>query len=162
MKHVTDAITAYHCGELDPERKAAVEKHLAECPECRQEAHRVEALWARLDPIGSIAEDEGTVWPAVRARTLGERSGLADWFFGAGRLSRTVVAAGWVAVGLLASFLLPVGPNGDAAAESDLTETAWLFESTWLTEGGWSTEDGAAGLDDILLGTDLGDEGNGP
>jgi anti-sigma factor RsiW len=162
MKHVRDAITAYHCGELGPERKAAVARHLASCPDCRMEADRVGALWTRLDTIGSAAKDEATVWPAVRARTLGRRSGAEDWFFGAGRLSRTCWAAGWVAVGLLASVLLPAGPNREAAAASDRTEAAWLFESSWLTDSSWSSEDDAVDLDDILLGADLGDEGNGP
>ena len=51
--------------------------------------------------------------------------------------------------------LLPAGPDPELVADSLLTDATWLSESTWL--GG----DGAAGLDDILLGADLLDEGNG-
>lgn len=167
MKHVANMIQAYISGELDRDRNAAVEEHLNECPACRAEADRAREMWEMLGSAGRPSPATGSVWPAVQARTFGRETSEREWFFGAGRLTRTGLATAAVAAGLMLGILLPVGADQEEGADSSLMDSSWLVESSWLSESTWLSEsswlggEGAAGLDDILLGADLLDEGNG-
>ena len=161
MKHVVNRIQAYISGELDRDRNAAVEEHLNECPACRAEAERAREMWEMLGSAGVSSPATDGVWPAVRARTFGPETHEREWFFGAGRLARTGLATAAVAAGLVLGILLPIEAGQEADADSRLTDSSWLVESTWLSESSWLGGGGAAGLDDILLGADLLDEGNG-
>ncbi len=67
MKHVGELIQAYVAGELDPEEKAAVEKHLAECAECRAEADRSGKLWEMLAAADTRPPVTASVWPSTRS-----------------------------------------------------------------------------------------------
>jgi anti-sigma factor RsiW len=161
MKHVTNRIQAYVSGELDHDLKTAVEEHLNECPTCRAEADQAREVWEMLGSAGRPSPATGSVWPAVHARTFGRETSEREWFFGAGRLTRTGLATAAVAAGLVLGVLLPVGADQEAGADSRLADSSWLVESTWLSDSSWLGGDGAARLDDILLGADLIDEGNG-
>ncbi len=161
MKHVTNRIQAYISGELAGDRKAAVEKHLDECPACRNEVDRAHKTWEMLGTMESLRSENGSVWPAVQARTFGRETSDREWFFGAGNLTRTGLATAAVAAGLMLGVLWPVGSDHNEAAESGLTDVSWLVESSWLSDSSWLGGDAIAGLDDILLGADLPDEGNG-
>lgn len=161
MKHVVNRIQAYISGELDSGRNAAVEEHLNECPACRAEAERAREMWEMLGSAGAPSPATGSVWTAVRARTFGPETYEREWFFGAGRLARTGLATAAVAAGLVLGVLLPIGADREAGADSRLTDSSWFVESTWLSESSWLGGGASAGLDDILLGADLLDEGNG-
>ena len=161
MKHVTNMIQDFISGELDSSRTAAVEKHLNECPSCRKEVDSARGMWEMLGALDTSASDTGSVWPAVQARTFGRGNTERDWFFGAGNLTRTGLATAAVAAGLMLGVLLPAGSDHQEGGDSGMTDTSWLVESTWLSESSWLGGDGSIGLDDILLGADLLDEGNG-
>ncbi len=46
--HVLDWLTAYHDGELTPNRQRQVEEHLQDCPTCRAELEAIEGLSSLL------------------------------------------------------------------------------------------------------------------
>lgn len=161
MKHVANRIQAYISGELAGDQKAAVEKHLDECPACKDEVDRARETWEMLGTMESPRSENGSVWPAVQARTFGRETSDRDWFFGAGNLTRTGLATAAVAAGLMLGVLLPVGSDHNEDVDSGLTDESWLVESSWLSDSSWLGGDATAGLDDILLGADLLDEGNG-
>ena len=160
MKHVRDSIQAYVSGELDRERTAAVETHLADCDECRREAEQGRALWEMLGSVETEQPGGGSIWPAVRARTLEKNDAIRDWFFGGGLWARTGLATAAVAAGLLVGILVPMGGSPDAVAAGD-DSTAWLVESSWISGSSWLAGEGSRGLDDILLGADAGEKENG-
>jgi len=161
MKHVRELIRALVAGELDPDRTDAVQEHLAECAECRAEADRSRNLWnllgaAEVSPAGS-----GSVWPAVRARTLGSPDETRAWFYGKGPLIRTGLATAAVAAGLMVGVLAPAGSAEETAVGGASAEASWLLESSWLSGSSWLADVGTVGLDEILLGADPADGGNG-
>ncbi|MCK9997010.1 MAG: zf-HC2 domain-containing protein [Candidatus Krumholzibacteria bacterium] len=161
MKHVTNRIQAYISGELDSDRMAAFEEHLNECPSCRKEADRAREIWEMLEAAETPSPATGSVWSAVQARTFGRGTSEREWFFGAGNMTRAGLATAAVAAGLMLGVLLPAGSGYRQEADSGLTDSSWLVESSWLSESSWLGGDGSTGLDDILLGADLLDEGNG-
>ena len=54
--HVLDWLTAYHDGELTPNRQRQVEQHLQDCPTCRAELEAIEGLSSLLkaDPASHL------------------------------------------------------------------------------------------------------------
>lgn len=161
MKHITNMIPAYVSGELDDKRRALVDQHLKECAACRGEVEAIGATWDFLGTGEMTTPKTNSVWPAVQARTTGTKSVGMDWFYGSGRLARTGLATVAVAAGLFLGILLPAGSGFDADADTTVTDSSWLVDSSWLTESTWLGGSDAAGIDDILLGADLLDEGNG-
>jgi predicted anti-sigma-YlaC factor YlaD len=161
MNHVREWIQAFVAGELDQEKKSAVEKHLAECAECRAEADRSVDLWEVLASADTRLPLTASVWPSVQARTLGQLSGSRAWFFGKGPWMRAGLATAAVAAGLAVGVLVPAGSSEQARIDGEVSEASWLLDSSWLSGSSWLADFSAVGLDDILLGADLADEGNG-
>lgn len=161
MKHVGKFIQAYVAGELDPDRKAAVQEHLAGCTECRAEADRTRDLWDLLGAAEKRPLQTASVWPAVQARTLGRTDRSRAWFFGNGPWMRTGLATAAVAAGLMVGVLAPAGSSDQTQIDSAVNEASWLLDSSWLSGSSWLAGDGTAGLDEILLGADLAETGNG-
>ena len=79
MKHPNeDELIAYHGGEVL--RRDAIAKHLTDCPECRTELERIDAILAALSsmPILDPGDDYGQrVWQQIAPR-LPERR--APWW----------------------------------------------------------------------------------
>jgi len=161
MKHVGDLIQAFLSGELDGGRAVEVEKHLDGCSRCRHEVQQARDLWEMLGSTEAVLPVKGSIWPAVQARTLGRDPERREWFFGTGPRMRTGLATVALAAGLVVGVLLPVGSDQSAAADDALAGSAWLVESSWLSGSSWLVTEQGTGLDDILLGTDQSDEGNG-
>jgi anti-sigma-K factor RskA len=106
-EHVHEDVGAYLLGALDESERAAFERHLAGCPECRDEVERLrpaaEALPRSVEPLVAprglkaavmqAVEDEGDAAPAARRR----RRSFAS------RLPRLSPAAAW---GMAAVLLL--------------------------------------------------------
>jgi len=160
MKHVTDMIAAYLSGELQVQRRAEFEEHLAGCGDCRREAEEAREVWEMLGAVASPGTGTASVWPSVRARTIDRQTRGDDWFFGAGRIGRAGWAAAAVVAGLMLGILLPAGSDNSTSADND-GATAWLFEASWLEDSSWLTTEGTTGLVDILLGADLPEQENG-
>lgn len=161
MKHVREWIQAYVAGELDPDQKASVKEHLAACEECRAEVARSRDLWDLLGAAEKRPPQTVSVWPAVQARTLGLSDGSRAWFFGNGPRMRTGLATAAVAAGLVVGVLAPAGSGEQTAINGAVTDASWLRDSSWLSGSSWLADEGVVGLEDILLGADLVEKGNG-
>lgn len=161
MKHVEALIPSYVSGDLDPDRAAIVERHLEVCPGCGQALAEARSLWDLLGTAQADRPADGSIWPAVRSRTLGRTEKDREWFFGNGPWTRTGLASAALAAGLMLGVLLPASQGTSPEAEVPSTESSWLMESTWLSSSSWLNAEGSLGLDEILLGADLADEGNG-
>jgi anti-sigma factor RsiW len=161
MKHVSESIPAFVSGELDNERRAGVREHLDVCPQCRAEAARAHQLWDQLGTAAKQRPATGSVWPAVRARTLGRAAGGSAWFFGRQPWLRAGLAGAAVAAGLAVGMLAPAGSGEPDAGDGVVADATWLLESSWLSGSSWLTGDQAVGLDDLLLGAEPTDGGNG-
>ncbi|MBK8165230.1 MAG: zf-HC2 domain-containing protein [bacterium] len=135
MKHVADRMAAWLGGELDAAAAASLEAHLRGCEDCRREAEALRATWNALD-IAPAPLPAGSVWPAVRARTLGARP--RGWFFGGSPAARGALAAATLAVGVLGGRLTGglSGPREALADDDGNLAAVWLEESTWHDESG--------------------------
>jgi hypothetical protein len=91
MNHPNEEeLIAYHGGE--PTKREAIATHVADCPECRAELARIDAVLAALSslPVPNPGADYGArVWQKIAPR-LPERPPLRWWQFDSGSL-----AAGW-------------------------------------------------------------------
>jgi anti-sigma factor RsiW len=161
MKHVQNLIQKYLAGELDPDRTAAVDKHLAECSRCRQEADGARALWGLIDSAAHVPVGSRNLWPAVRARALGRDAERRQWFFGDRPWIRGGLAFTALAAGLMVGLLVPAGSDEESLIAGIQGSSSWPEEAAWLMDSSWLTTEGTSGLDEVLLGVGLSDEGNG-
>jgi len=125
MKHVTEEqLVAYRDGE--PEGREAITAHLRECPTCREELLRIEAVFTALDamPVPDPGEDyERRVWQRLAPKLPEKQSGWWGGFFEPRRL----MALGAVAAMVVAAFLLgrnfrPAGPAAGVADAGKIRE----------------------------------------
>lgn len=72
--HVTDLIPAYAVGSLEPDEVDAVERHLANCHQCRAEARQ----FARVGDELLLAAPQLDAPPALRDRILAQVRSLGD------------------------------------------------------------------------------------
>jgi hypothetical protein len=91
MNHPNEEeLIAYHGG--DPTKREAIAAHVADCPECRAELARIDAVLAALSslPVPDPGADYGArVWQKIAPR-LPERPPVRWWQFDSSSL-----AAGW-------------------------------------------------------------------
>ena len=91
MNHPNEEeLIAYHAGE--PAKREAIAAHVADCPECRVELARIDAVLAALSslPVPDPGADYGArVWQKIAPR-LPERPPVRWWQFDSSSL-----AAGW-------------------------------------------------------------------
>jgi hypothetical protein len=91
MNHPNEEeLIAYHGG--DPTKREAISAHVADCPECRAELARIDAVLAALSslPVPDPGADYGArVWQKIAPR-LPERPPVRWWQFDSSSL-----AAGW-------------------------------------------------------------------
>jgi hypothetical protein len=91
MNHPNEEeLIAYHGGE--PAKREAISSHVADCPECRAELARIDAVLAALSslPVPDPGADYGQrVWQKIAPR-LSERPPVRWWQFDSSSL-----AAGW-------------------------------------------------------------------
>jgi hypothetical protein len=122
-------------------------------------------MWEDLGRVGASPQTR-SVWPAVRARTFGEKSTVRGWFTGSVGPVRGALAATALAAGLALGVLLPDrGRQGDEAVPA-VTAADWISEATWsdatwISGSSWLGGDGSPGIDELLLGADRQDEGSG-
>jgi hypothetical protein len=103
MKHATEEeLIGYQEGE--GLRRDEIAAHLASCPPCSAELHRIEAVLKALDalPVPDPGEDYGRrVWQQIAPRLPEKRARWRESFFE----PRRVVAFGTVAALIIAAFL---------------------------------------------------------
>jgi hypothetical protein len=58
-QEAAEALAGRWHGEIDPEREAALERHLADCEACRREAADLAALWQGLDALPVVEPPAG-------------------------------------------------------------------------------------------------------
>lgn len=129
MKHPKEEeLIAYQDGE--PTEREGIGTHVADCPECRAELERIEALLAALNtlPAPDPGEDYGArVWQQIAPRLPEKRTPWWKFFSktseGAHRFApQRWAAVGGIAVLVLGAFLAgrisrqPVEPTPSAAA----------------------------------------------
>ena len=109
-----DKLSAYHDGELDAVSRAAMERHLGQCPQCAAELGRIRKLSALLV---QIAPAEMSPLGMRRLHALAERSiggDLVRW-----AMTMTALAASV----LIACSVLLWRQHGSAASEASVP--AW-------------------------------------
>jgi len=118
MNHPTEEqLVAYRDGE--PAGRDGITAHLRDCPECREELVRIQAVFQALDamPVPDPGEDyERRVWQQLSPRLPERRPGWWKGFFE----TRRLVAVGAMAALIVAAFILgrvshPTGPGVPAA-----------------------------------------------
>ena len=113
MKHPNEEeLIAYHGGEVL--RRDAIVEHLTDCPECRVELERIDAVLAALGamPVPDPGEDYGQrVWQQIALRLPEERArwwdlaSLARWRDGGWLEPRRLAVVGAVAALVIVAFL---------------------------------------------------------
>src|SRR5262249_11419393 len=136
-------IHAYHDGDLSPEARKALEKHLELCAECREllaELQNLSQMFATVPlpemPPRALNRMYGAWWPTAQVRDRGVR-GLAGWLTAAAAAVLVIVptfspsrtadyepasSGAWQET---IAFIPPAGPRDDSNAE--LVQVAqWL------------------------------------
>ncbi|HEX3118337.1 MAG TPA: hypothetical protein VHP80_04520 [Candidatus Acidoferrum sp.] len=139
MNHPNEEeLIAYHGGE--PAKREAIAAHVADCPECRAELARIDAVLAALSslPVPDPGADYGArVWQKIAPR-LPERPPVRWWQFDSSGIAagwrawlqpRRLAALGAVAALAIVAFVAgrvtkqpPVGPEVATADTSKIRE----------------------------------------
>ena len=164
MKHVTQDLHRYLAGDLAPDAVGAFEAHVAACPDCARALAEERRLWTLL---GELADRRQTasgdvsrsIWPAVRARTIGAARPAGGLLAGRPVLGWSLAGAAVVA-GLVLGLVAPSGllgtPDRLTGATGDNTTA-----SVWLSDGSWLSDNDADGLDLVWATAGLNETGEG-
>jgi hypothetical protein len=122
MTHYTEEeLMAYRDGDV--KKRDAIRVHLAECPQCREEMQKIEAVFAALDamPVPDPGEDYGRrVWQQIAPRLTEKRSLWWSGLFSPGRLAAVGVVAALVilafVIGRTTKHDVPVAGITDAGS----------------------------------------------
>ena len=108
MKHPKEEeLIAYHDGEAAG--REGIAAHVADCPECRKELERIDALLAALEtiPVPEPGEDYGQrVWQQISPRLPQRRAQWWDFLFSAPKTVPWFAPRRWVAAGAVAALVL--------------------------------------------------------
>lgn len=108
MKHPKEEeLIAYHDGE--PNERAAIDAHVTDCPECRAELERIDALLAALNalPAPDPGEDYGSqVWQQIAPRLPEKRRHWWNSFLSRRDYGNWFTPQRWAAVGGIAALVL--------------------------------------------------------
>jgi hypothetical protein len=108
MKHPKEEeLIAYHSGEEAD--RVGIAGHVADCPECRAELERIEAVLAALSsmPVPDPGEDYGRrVWQQIAPRLPERRARWWDFLFSEARRVNWFEPRRWVAAGAVAALVI--------------------------------------------------------
>ncbi len=108
MKHPKEEeLIAYHDGEAAG--REGIAAHVADCPECRDELERIDALLAALNaiPVPEPGEDYGQrVWQQISPRLPQKRARWWDFLLSEPKPISWLEPRRWVAVGAIAALVL--------------------------------------------------------
>ena len=102
-----EELIAYHDGEAAG--RGAIGAHVADCPECRAELERIDALLGALNtlPAPDPGEDYGArVWQQIAPRLPEKRRHWWNFFWGAPEHTAWFSPQRWAAVGGVAALVL--------------------------------------------------------
>jgi hypothetical protein len=120
MKHLTEEqLLAYRDGEMKD--RDAVAGHLHECPECREEQQKIEAVFAALDamPVPDPGENyEQRVWQQLAPKLPEKRQHWWEGLFQARRLAVVGATAALVLLAFLAGRITKKEPAKNEVADS--------------------------------------------
>jgi anti-sigma-K factor RskA len=153
-------IGGYALGALEPEEMEEMRRHVAVCPQCGPEAHRLERLPWLLDRIAPADVPPPTLSPRVEEAVLDrfarerreEGAGGASWRLGGrstrhgalpGRRTLVVAAASMIALVVALALVVP-GQDGDGTA---------AYASVSLDPRAGSAGSATARLDEVPAGT---------
>jgi anti-sigma factor RsiW len=138
MTHVKETLQAYLDGELAPGRRQEVERHLADCADCRRELTALRELWRQVDGLPPMPPSE-SILPDLQAR-LADRRRQAPWTWPQRGLAAAALAAG-VVVGIgVASLPAPATDVATAESSDYLQDSLPTLDELWF-ELGTSDED---------------------
>jgi anti-sigma factor RsiW len=160
----TDRLSDYLDGGMRPKERAALEAHLASCPDCARALAELSAVVARAGRLPARAP-EADLWPGIAARLKPRRAprSLGTVPLGGWRVSFTVpqLAAAALVLTLLSSGTmwlalnrrpapLPAGPQGQLGAPARGAESANGTDAT-VADFGFARYDAAiADLERVL------------
>jgi hypothetical protein len=108
MKHPKEEeLIAYHDGEAAG--REGIAAHVADCPECRTELDRIDALLAALEniPVLDPGEDYGQrVWQQISPRLPEKRKHWWDFLLSQPKPFNWLEPRRWVAAGMIAALVL--------------------------------------------------------
>jgi anti-sigma factor RsiW len=108
MKHPKEEeLIAYHDGEAAG--REGISTHVADCPECRAELDRIDALLAAIEniPVPEPGEDYGQrVWQQISPRLPEKRKHWWDFFLSQPKPFNWLEPRRWVAAGVVAALVL--------------------------------------------------------
>jgi hypothetical protein len=137
MKHPKEEeLIAYHSGEEAD--RVGIAGHVADCPECRAELERIDAV---LEAITSIAvpdpgEDYGQrVWQQIAPRLPEKRERWwSSLFFGRPKCVNWLTPQRWVAAGAIAALIIAAFLAGRATKHSAVGEVAGAVDQGKVRE----------------------------
>jgi anti-sigma factor RsiW len=122
-EETSEILLAYSAGRLDPEAVAAVERHLASCPACRETFEEQRAVWEALD-----GWDAAAVAPDFDRRLYGrierEASGARWWRIAP---AGPALVRRWLPFAAAAGLLLAAGGLLDYGTPSEAREARFEF-----------------------------------
>jgi hypothetical protein len=108
MKHPhEEELIAYHGGEIL--RRDIIADHVTDCPECRAELERIDAVLAALStmPVPEPGDDYGQrVWQQIGPRLAERRARWLNFGVGGGFAAGWLEPRRWAAVGAIAAVVL--------------------------------------------------------
>jgi hypothetical protein len=108
MKHPNEEeLIAYHGGEVL--RRDVIADHLTDCPECRAELERIDAVLAALStmPVPEPGDDYGQrVWQQIAPRLPERRARWWSFGVGGGFTAGWLEPRRWAAVGAIAAVVM--------------------------------------------------------
>ena len=136
MKHPKEEeLIAYHDGE--PAEREAIAKHLGDCPECRAELDRIDALLAAINtiPVPEPGKDYGQrVWQQISPRLPERRRGWWRFLISEPKAIHGLEPRRWVAVGAIAALVLAALIAGRLSRRIDGTSTPVALDASKVRE----------------------------
>jgi hypothetical protein len=126
MKHPKEEeLIAYHSGEEAD--RVGIAGHVADCPECRAELERIDAVLEALNsvPVPDPGEDYGQrVWQQIAPRLPERRGRWWSFVFGGVKSVNWLTPQRWVAAGAIAALIIAAFLAGRATKHGDVGEVA--------------------------------------
>lgn len=91
-------------GAIGPDERAAIDRHLALCADCRSEAESRVALRRWIDGLARWVEPPRDLWPGIAGRIEGQKVVQARFGRRVRRIALAAVAAAVIAAAVLAAY----------------------------------------------------------